>query len=207
MKAFQVTRRSLCARAGLRFISGLAMNSRVAEIPVLQTERLILRPHRLSDFEASLAMWTDPEVVRFIGGKPSTEQQAWGRMMNYLGHWQLMGYGYWCVEEKASSLLVGEFGFADFRREITPSIRGIPELGWALNSRVHRRGYATEGLRAVMNWGDANLPMARSVCLIDPENLPSFKVAARLGFKELTRTSYSGKPIALLSRERSARRA
>lgn len=178
------------------------MNVRPAKIPVLQTERLILRPHRLADFEASLAMWTDPEVVRYIGGKPSTEQQAWGRMMNYLGHWQLMGYGYWCVEERASGILVGEFGFADFHREITPSIRGIPELGWALDSRVHGKGYATEGLRAAVAWGDVNLPIARTVCLIDPENISSFKVAARLGFTEETRTSYGGKPIVLLSRER-----
>ena len=178
------------------------MSVRFAEIPVLQTDRLILRPHRVSDFEASLAMWTDPEVVRYIGGKPSTEQQVWGRIMNYLGHWHLMGYGYWCVEEKLSGVLVGEFGFADFHREISPSIRGIPELGWALNSRVHRMGYATEGLRAVMAWGDANLPISRSVCLIDPENLPSFKVAAKLGFAEQSHTSYAGKPIVLLSRER-----
>jgi RimJ/RimL family protein N-acetyltransferase len=175
------------------------------EVPVLQTERLVLRPHRLADFEASVAMWTDPEVVRYIGGKPSTEQQAWGRIMNYLGHWQLMGYGYWCVEERASGTLVGEFGFADFHREITPSIRGIPELGWALSSRVHGRGYATEGLRAAMAWGDSNLPCPRTVCLIDPENLPSYKLAAKLGFTAQTRTSYSGKPIVLLSRERPRR--
>lgn len=180
------------------------MNPRLAEIPVLHTERLILRPHRLSDFEASLAMWTDPEVVRFIGGKPSTEQQVWGRIMNYLGHWQLMGYGYWCVEEEASGQLVGEFGFADFRREITPSILGVPELGWALNSRVHRKGYATEGLRAAMTWGDAHLPIARSVCLIDPDNLPSVKVAAKLGFTEQCRTTYGGKPIVLLTRQRAS---
>jgi RimJ/RimL family protein N-acetyltransferase len=183
------------------------MNDRVAEIPVLHTERLILRPHRVSDIEASMAMWTDPEVVRYIGGKPSTEQQTWGRMMNYLGHWQLMGYGYWCVEERTSGVLVGEFGFADFRREITPSIRGIPELGWALRSHVHGKGYATEGLRAAMAWGDMHLPIPRTVCLIDPENLPSFKLAEKLGFREQTRTNYSGKPIVLLFRERGDGRA
>jgi RimJ/RimL family protein N-acetyltransferase len=181
------------------------MSSRAFEIPVLETPRLILRPHRLSDFEASFAMWSDPIVVRHITGKPSTEQASWGRMMNYLGLWHLLGFGYWAVEEKSSGQLVGEFGFADFKRDLQPSIRGLPELGWALASHVHGKGYATEGLRAALAWGDANLKASRVVCLIDPENLASFKVAAKLGFMEQAKTTYGGKPTVLYSRERPAK--
>jgi RimJ/RimL family protein N-acetyltransferase len=45
-------------------------------IPTLETERLILRPHRLADFDAYVEMWADPDVVRFIGGKPFDRESS-----------------------------------------------------------------------------------------------------------------------------------
>src|ERR1700736_1329189 len=110
--------------------------------PTIETARLLLRAHRPADFAARVAMWTDPVVTRFIGGKPSTEQQTWARLLNYAGHWALLGFGYWAIEEKASGAFIGELGFADFKREIDPAMRDVPELGWTLASAAHGRGYA-----------------------------------------------------------------
>lgn len=84
-------------------------------------------------------MWCDPLVLLHTIGTPSTEQQSWMRMLRYVGHWQLMGYSYWAIEEKSSSKFIGEIGFADFKRNLTPSIDGIPEAGWALASHAHGR--------------------------------------------------------------------
>ena len=81
------------------------------EVPVIETERLRMREHRLEDFAETAAMWGNPEVVRFVGGKPLTEEQVCRRMFSYVGHWALMGYGYWLVEEKSSGQFVGEVGF------------------------------------------------------------------------------------------------
>ncbi|HEV7178226.1 MAG TPA: GNAT family N-acetyltransferase, partial [Candidatus Baltobacteraceae bacterium] len=117
-------------------------------IPVIETDRLLLRAHRLDDFPASLAMWTDPIVVKHIGGVPSTEQASWFRLMRYLGQWPLLGFGYWAIEEKSSGAFAGDIGFADFKRDIQPSIAGVPELGWALPTPMHGKGYATEAARA-----------------------------------------------------------
>ena len=175
----------------------------MADIPQLETARLRMRGHRPSDFDACFGMWSDPAVIRYITGKPSTEQAVWGRMLNYHGLWQLLGFGYWAVEEKSSGAFIGEFGFADFRRELQPSIRGVPELGWALVSQAHGKGYATEALRAIVAWGDANLDFPRTVCLIDPGNDASFRVAAKLGYAEETTTDYGGKPVVLLARMRT----
>ncbi len=86
--------------------------------PRIRTERLVLRGHRLDDFPDALAMWSDPDVTRFIGGVPSTEQQVWSRMLSYAGHWSLPGFGYWAVEEAASGAFIGELGFANFKRDI-----------------------------------------------------------------------------------------
>jgi RimJ/RimL family protein N-acetyltransferase len=86
------------------------------DIPILETGRLTLRGHRLQDFPASAAMWADPNVTRHIMGKPCSEEESWSRMLRYLGHWSLAGYGYWLVEEKATGRFVGEVGFADYKR-------------------------------------------------------------------------------------------
>ena len=67
---------------------------------VIETERLILRPHRLEDEENVARLWADPQVVRFIC-QPSTRQESWSRLLRYAGHWGFFGYGYFAVEERA----------------------------------------------------------------------------------------------------------
>ncbi|MFN8067112.1 MAG: GNAT family N-acetyltransferase [Vicinamibacterales bacterium] len=83
------------------------------DVPVLETERLILREHRLDDFDAFATMWGDPDVVRFVGGKPSTLDESWARFLRYVGHWQVLGFGFWAVELREESRYVGDVGFAD----------------------------------------------------------------------------------------------
>ena len=169
-------------------------------VPIVETARLVLRGHRLDDFEASFAMWSDPVVTRYIGGKPSTEQQTWSRLMGYVGHWSLMGFGYWVIEEKSSGRFVGEAGFADFRRVIAASMRDVPEIGWTLASRFHGKGYATEAVRAVVAWGDVRFGPARTVCLINAENLASIRVAQKCGYAEFERALFNEQATLFLAR-------
>jgi RimJ/RimL family protein N-acetyltransferase len=171
------------------------------EPPVLETLRLRLRPHDIDDLAASLVMWVDPFTTRFIGGKPATEQSVWARLLNYAGHWSLMGYGYWVVELKETGQFIGEVGFSDFKRELRPSIGGMPELGWALTPSAHGKGYATEALKAAIAWGDQYFgEQAQTVCLIDPGNVASLRVAAKCGYREKLRTTYADSPVLLFSR-------
>lgn len=142
-------------------------------------------------------MWSDPAVTRLIGGKPSTEQQAWMRVMSYLGHWSLMNFGYWLVEEKASGAFVGEIGFADFKRDMQPPIQGTAELGWALSPAMQGKGYATEALQCALAWGKTHLPSKQVNCIIHPDNLASLRVAAKCGFKEEVRTRYANEATIL----------
>ena len=93
----------------------------------------------------------------------------------YIGNWALMGFGYWVIEEKATGEFVGDVGFADFKRDITASMRGKPELGFALASRFHVKGYATEAVRAALAWADAELPQPAAVCLVAPQNTASLR--------------------------------
>jgi len=169
-------------------------------IPQLETERLILRGHKLADFEACAQMWSDPEVVRFIGtAKPFTPQQCWSRLTGYVGHWVLMGYGLWAVEEKTTGNYIGEMGFADFKRGIADA-PDRPELGWVLASEFHGKGYATEALKAVTAWGDANFQQRETFCIIRPDNVASIRVAEKIGYGSPRSTRHGDDAILLFTR-------
>ncbi len=118
------------------------------KVPVLETERLRLRGHRVNDFANCAAMWADPVVVRHTVGKPLTEEESWRRLLGYVGHWAVMGFGFWVAEEKATGRFVGEIGFVDYKRDLRPSLKGVPEIGWVLASHAHGKGFATEAVRA-----------------------------------------------------------
>jgi len=168
--------------------------------PVLETSWLRLRAHRLDDFAACAAMWADPAVTRYIGGKPLTEEEAWTKFLRYAGHWSLLGFGYWAVEEKETGRFIGELGFADYKRNMQPSIQGTPEAGWIFSPAAHGKGYATEALREVLDWGEVRFEGGRTVCLIHPENAASIRLAEKCGYKEAQKTSYKERPAILFSR-------
>jgi RimJ/RimL family protein N-acetyltransferase len=168
-------------------------------VPVIETGRLRLRGHAAADFDAVAAMWAEPAVVRFIGGRPSTREESWARLLRYPGHWALMGFGYWLIEEKASGRFVGEGGFSDFKREIEPAF-DAPEQGWALASWAHGKGYAHEAVSAMIAWGQRHFGRSDFVCMIAPENAPSLKLADKLGYREYARADYKGAPSILLRR-------
>jgi RimJ/RimL family protein N-acetyltransferase len=172
--------------------------------PTLETPRLILSAHRVEDFGDLAAMWSDPAVVRFIGGRPFSAEEVWTRLLRAVGHWPLMGFGYWVARERGSGRFVGEAGLADFRRDITPSFGGAPEAGWALAGWAHRRGLATEAMGAVLAWSDAELKPERTVCMISPGNAASIRVAEKCGYRELLRTAYRGEATVIFERRRSA---
>jgi RimJ/RimL family protein N-acetyltransferase len=179
--------------------------ARAGEVPVIETERLRLRGHRREDFGDCAAMWADPVVTRYVGGKPLTEEDVWARTLRCVGHWAWRGFGYWVMEEKATGSFAGEMGFSDWKREIEPSLKGVPELGWVLARRVHGQGYATEAVRAAIAWGDANIKpermgLGKTVCIIHPEHVRSIRVAEKCGFREVLRTTYKEEPTILFAR-------
>lgn len=172
--------------------------------PVLTTARLELGPHVAADFPDMLGMWRDPVVVKYFGGTPSTPEECWTRLLRYAGLWAVVGFGYWSVRERDSGRFIGEIGLADFGRDITPSIAGFPEAGWVLASWAHRQGFAREAAEAVFAWADGALGATRTVCLIDPDNASSLRLAAKLGFQAFAETRYKSRDSVLLERFRSA---
>lgn len=97
-------------------------------------------------------------------------------------------------------------GFANFRRETTPSFGELPEAGWVAAAWAHGKGFATEAVRAAHAWSDAHLDDARhTVCMIAPENTASIKVAIKCGYVQNGGVNYKGSED-LLFRRAAARR-
>jgi len=172
----------------------------VTLVPTLETERLRIRAHTLADFDKTAAMWGDERVARFISGKASTREESWRRLQSFLGHWHLMGHGYWLIEERATGVYVGDAGFGSFRRELGDIVFDAPEQGWALSPAVQGKGYATEAASAQLAWAEQHFGRRDFVCLISPENTPSLRVAEKLGYREFTRALYHGAPSVLFRR-------
>lgn len=174
----------------------------MAHAPVLETERLRLRPFRESDLEVQAAAMADPEVVRFLGGSPLSREDTWRRMLCGPGMWDMLGYGYWAVERREDEAYLGQLGFADFKRDIAPSIEGLPEMGWVFAPSAQGQGYCTEGVKAALAWADGSLPVKEIPAIIAPENAASIRVAERCGFSRAEETSYRDEPILIFRRRR-----
>ena len=164
---------------------------------ILETERLILREFRESDADAYAAICADPEVMRYLGeGRALSTFEAWRSMAFLVGHWQLLGYGHFAAEEKATGNFVGRIGF------LNP--RGWPgfELGWTLGREYWGRGYATEAARRALRYAFEDLDRDHIISLIYPENKPSSKVAERLGEKIEGKTELFGKEVLIYGIDR-----
>lgn len=169
--------------------------------PTLTTDRLMLSGHGMSDYPDVAGLWASPEVVRYIGGRPFTAEESWARLLRYAGAWALMGYGFWTFRDRTDGRYLGEGGLLNGRRSLGEDFDGSPEMGWALHPSAHGHGYAREALEAILNWADGT-GIARTVCLIEPDNAPSVKLAGKLGFEAFRETTYHGARVDLFARQR-----
>lgn len=144
-----------------------------ARIPEIRTERLVLRAPKLSDFDTWSALFDGPESS-FLGG-PLSQEEAWEAYCVYVAGWTLHGHGLWSVERQSDPALVGfvllglEWGDAE------------PELGWLIAPKYRRQGFATEAGRAAQSFALSLFGPGQIVSCIDPDNVPSRRLAQRLG--------------------------
>jgi len=144
---------------------------------VLETERLILRPFAIDDFDAFAAMYADPRVAEFVteDGKPLSRFSAWRAFATIAGHWTLRGFGLFAVVERATGTFVGRIG--PWQPEGWPGF----EIGWTLRSEYWGRGYATEAVKRCIENAFTELDRSHISSFIAPENMRSIHVAERVG--------------------------
>ncbi len=147
----------------------------MSQAPRLETDRLILRGVDAErDFESWAAMMADAETARFIGGVQE-RAAAWRGMCSIIGHWQVRGFGFFSVEEKATGAFVGRVG------PWFPEGWPAPEVGWTIRREHWGKGYASEAAAAAIDWAFDHLFWKSVIHIIEPANARSIGVATKLG--------------------------
>ena len=163
-------------------------------VPVLKTERLVLCAPDKRHFEAAAAMWGATATARYTGGQSRDRQSTWFTLCRMRGMWDILGYSYWVIEDRETGAYLGEAGFSDFMRGMTPDLSEWPEAGWALVESAWGKGIATEAVQAAHDWLDTSRS-GQTVCIIEPENIASVRVAEKCGYELWLTSEYKGAAV------------
>lgn len=144
-----------------------------ASIPTIETDRLILRAPKLSDFEHWAAFFASPRS-EFERGM-QTREQAWRIWASDAACWTLRGYGPFGVDDRETGAYLGEVGIYE------PDGYPEPELGWFVVPEAEGRGIAAEAAKAVMVWARDTFGWDRLINIIDPRNDRSIALGKRMG--------------------------
>ena len=148
----------------------------------LDTERLVLRRFTEGDVDHLVELDSDPEVMRFInGGRPTSRREIESDVLPaFLDHYRRFpGYGFWAAMEKSTGRFVGWFHF----RPANAAQPDEVELGYRLRRSAWGKGYATEGSRALIQKGFAELGVQRVVAFTMVVNVASRRVLEKAGLR------------------------
>jgi RimJ/RimL family protein N-acetyltransferase len=144
----------------------------------IRTERLRLRPACRADAPALHALWTEPQVRRFLWDDVAIPPERAAEVVeDSATTFAERGLGQWLVFEGSTDELAG---FAGLR---VLEATGDVELLYGLYPRCWGRGLATEASRALLRYGFEELGLARIVAGADEPNLASLRVIERLGMR------------------------
>lgn len=148
----------------------------------LETERLQLRRFTADDVDHLVELDSDPTVMKFInGGRPTPREEIENDVLPaFLGYYErYAGYGFWAAVEKSAGRFVGWFHF----RPAKDAPPGEIELGYRLLRSAWGKGYATEGSRALIEKGFAELGVERVVAETMVVNAASRRVMEKSGLR------------------------
>jgi RimJ/RimL family protein N-acetyltransferase len=141
--------------------------------PILTSDRILLRPYRLSDFERLAEIYRSPRAA-YIGGQRPLDK-VWRDFAADVGQWELMGFGCWTIEDRATGACMGQTGL-NFPVEFPER-----EIGWVLWEEFEGKGYAFEAAKLARAYAFDTLKFETLVSFIDPDNARSIRLAQKLG--------------------------
>ena len=145
---------------------------------VYETERLILRHMRPDDFDALMAVFADPVTMKYYSstfGRDEVKRWIEWCMNSYDEN----GYGLYAMALRETGTVIGDCGHS--RQEVDGEME--VEIGYHVLREHWRKGYATEAARGAAAYGFETLCAKRLISLIRPENIPSRRVAEKVGMK------------------------
>lgn len=179
----------------------------------LETERLVLRKPEPGDVDAYAEIWSDPEVVRFLGGRTLSREEAESGIGRMLGQWDRHGVGLFSVIRKEDERLIGRVGYLlwDPERWANAMHEELEEpleleIGWVVASAFWNKGYATEAAIACRDNAFGPLGRDRVISLIAAENVASIRVAEKIGERYERDVEISVGPVGVYSLEKEPAR-
>lgn len=158
----------------------------MVDIPVIETERLILRAVKERDLD-QIAAFYGSYRSHFVGG-PLTRHQCWRLIIGTVGHWHFRGYGMWIAEHKTDAIACGMIGFLNHVGW------DEPELAWHIYGGYEGQGLAYEACNAAKSYGAAQFGIAAPISYCHPYNARSIKLAERLGARFEREGNLNGTP-------------
>jgi RimJ/RimL family protein N-acetyltransferase len=146
------------------------------DIPVLETDRLVLRgpdPDDYPNFKATFSSYRS----RFMGG-PLNPYETWMLYAAEIGHWEIRGYGMWMIHDRNTDETLGMAG------GWKPAVWPEPEIAWIIWPSKVGHGYALESTNRARTYFYNELGWEGAVSYLDPKNLDSIRLAERLGAKK-----------------------
>jgi ribosomal-protein-alanine N-acetyltransferase len=145
---------------------------------ILETSRLILRRLEPEDLDNLWALYCDPEVSKYIPDAPRTYEEAreeleWHRH----GHPKNPELGLWATIHKESGEFIGRCGLLPW----TIDQREEVEVAYLLARAYWGQRLGTEAAKGIVDYAFEKLHLSRLVCMIEPENYASIKVAEKIG--------------------------
>jgi [ribosomal protein S5]-alanine N-acetyltransferase len=143
---------------------------------VLVTDRMRLRRFRPEDLDALWAIQRDPRTMRWYPHPFAREEsQTW--IARNLERYERDGHGQWAVELLEDGMFAGSCGL------VVQQVDGVGELeaGWMFDPELWNRGLATEAGLGCRDLAFGAMGRSRLISLVRPENVPSCRVAEKLG--------------------------
>ena len=143
-------------------------------LPVLETDRLILRAPQASDWPA-FRDYRASSRTAYTGG-PKKPHVAAEQFASFFGHWVMRGFGRLIAADRASGTPLGHFGPMQWHDN------GEVELTWSLwTPQAEGKGVATEAARAMFGWTFGALGLQSAIAAVHRDNAASHAMARRLG--------------------------
>ena len=145
---------------------------------ILETKRLLFRRQVMGDLEALWALYSDPEITRFIPDAPKTYAEARLELEWFMnGHPKHPELGLWATIHKETGKFIGRCGLLPLTIEGQPEV----EVAYTLAREYWGQGLGSEAAQAILRYGFDQLHLSRLICMIDPLNAASQKVAEKIG--------------------------
>ena len=152
-------------------------------MPSIETERLLLRKFRPDDLDELAKLFSDPDVMRYVGnGQPIDRDESERALKSIIRHWESQGFGRWAVVNKQTREFIG---FGGLR-----SLFDTPEVVYHFSKANWGKGLATELARATLRFGFEDRGLDRIVAVAKPENSASIHVMQKLGMRFEMKTIY-----------------